>query len=385
MLEVTLVGGGMITEDQLLPSLYHLQRAGSLGEIRVCARRPSTLEALAASETLRAAFPGQRFAARPGAFEEAVAAMAPGGLAVVAVPDPVHAPVIRAALDRGHHVLSVKPLVLTHREAVEIGEAARARGLFVGIDYHKRFDRRSLEARGLCRSGRFGTFRCGEAKLVEPWYYRRSNFQTWFTKENTDPFTYIGCHYVDLVSFITGLRPVEVSVRGVEGTFPNGQAGYLWSSARVAFENGAVLGVLNGLGYPDRGAGSNDQGMCLFFEGKEDGGVLKHDDQFRGVTQGLPGDAKPFRFVNPDYFRLVPWTGPGLRPVGYGYDSVEASVLSVLRLREEGFARRQDLLDEIDAAGLLATPRNSAWNGLVIEAGRRSIRNGGRPEPVGTA
>ena len=75
----------------------------------------------------------------------------------------------------------------------------------MGVEYHKRFDRRSLDARGLYRQGRFGEFRCGEAKLVEPYYYRHSNFQNWFTKENSDPFTYIGCHYVDLVYFITGL------------------------------------------------------------------------------------------------------------------------------------------------------------------------------------
>ena len=31
------------------------------------------------------------------------------------------------------------------------------------------------------------------------------------------PFEAVGCHYVDLVCFITGLKPVEVSVRGVEG------------------------------------------------------------------------------------------------------------------------------------------------------------------------
>ena len=30
-----------------------------------------------------------------------------------------------------------------------------------------------------------------------------------------------------------------------------------------------------------------------------------------------------FRYVNPDYFRLVPWQSDGLKPVGYGYDSVE--------------------------------------------------------------
>jgi glucose-6-phosphate 1-dehydrogenase len=29
---VTVIGGGMITHDQLLPSLYQLQREGTIGE-----------------------------------------------------------------------------------------------------------------------------------------------------------------------------------------------------------------------------------------------------------------------------------------------------------------------------------------------------------------
>jgi len=35
--QVLIVGGGMITHDQLLPSLYQLQRKGRIGEISVCA------------------------------------------------------------------------------------------------------------------------------------------------------------------------------------------------------------------------------------------------------------------------------------------------------------------------------------------------------------
>ena len=33
-LEVAIVGGGMITHDQILPSIYHLQRMGCVGGIR---------------------------------------------------------------------------------------------------------------------------------------------------------------------------------------------------------------------------------------------------------------------------------------------------------------------------------------------------------------
>ncbi|MBN2023844.1 MAG: Gfo/Idh/MocA family oxidoreductase [Pirellulales bacterium] len=396
-MDVTIVGGGMITHDQLLPSIYHMQRRGEVDAIRVCALNSAPLKSLAAAPDLVEAFPGQSFEAHPGldspedraesdAYREVIATMRPRNLVVVAVPDHFHDPVIRFALENDQHVLTVKPLVLYHEQAVAIEELARERGLFVGVEYHKRFDRRSLEARRQYRAGRLGEFRCGECKLVEPYYYRHSNFQNWFTKENTDPFTYVGCHYVDLVYFITGLRPVEVAVRGVEGTFPNGMRGYLWSVGQVVWENGAVLGVLNGLGYPDQGPGTNDQGLCLYGEGPDRGTILKHDDQFRGCSYGYADQAAgaAFRFINPDYFRLVPWAGEGLRPIGYGFDSVEANVHAAVQVNAAGddLAARRRVLAEIDRRGLVATPANSAINELVIEAVRLSITSDGAPAAI---
>ena len=394
-LDVAIVGGGMITHDQILPSVYHLQRLGVVGAIDVCALNSAPLRALAEQERFEQAFPGQTFQAypdlaadpdkmHPELFKDVVGGMSRRQLVIVAVPDQFHYAVIKFALQHDQHVLTVKPLVLKYVEAAELEQLAREKGLFVGVEYHKRFDRRSLEARALYRQGKFGEFRCGEGKLVEPWYYRHSNFQNWFTTDSTDPFTYIGCHYVDLVYFITGLRPVEVSQQGVVGRFPNGNEGYMWSGARVVFENGGILNVLTGLGYPDMGGGSNDQGMCLFCEGDDCGGLIKHNDQFRGVSHSYvdaaPG-TKAFCYVNPDYMRLVPWEGDGLKPVGYGYDSIEANVMSALRIEEaaqrvgeaKALARRQSMLREIDEKGIIATPANSYINELVMEAGRMSI------------
>lgn len=399
-LDVVIVGGGMITHDQILPSIYHLQRLGRVGALKVCALNAPPLRALAESARLLEGFPGQRFEPLPplddrpdrmypDLYLEAIESLAPRNLVVVAVPDHFHDPVIRAALQRDQHVLTVKPLVPSYRQAAEIDELARSRGLLVGVEYHKRFDRRALDARLQYRKGRFGQFRCGEARMVEPYYYRHSNFQNWFTKENSDPFTYVGCHYVDLTYFITGLKPVGVSVRGVEGEFPNGNVGYMWSAGQVVWENGAILSVLDGLGYPDEGAGTNDQGLTLYCEGDNCGAILAHDDQYRGVSHGYTDRqaGAAFRYVSPDYFRLVPWEGEGLRPVGYGYDSIEAildAALSVNRAagesadRAEALAARQRALADIDARGLLATPASSYINELVTEAARLSIAAQGR-------
>jgi D-galacturonate reductase len=374
--DAAVIGGGMITHDQLLPSLYQFRRLGLVGSIRICARNRSTLERLAASETLRQAFPEQSFEATTEPYESVLASTAPRQLAVVAVPDPLHRDVILAALRAGLHVCSVKPLVMRAAESEEIEREARSRGLFVGIDYHKRFDDRSLMARRLYRAGRFGEFRLGSACLLEKWSYRHSNFQKWCTVENSDAFCYIGCHYVDLVQFITGLEPVAVSVYAVRDRYPNGNEGYLWTDARVRWSNGACLNVQNALGYPDEGPGSNTQGLTMFCSGGDGGALLRHSDQYRGLEYSFLGG--PYAELSPDYFQYVQTGGPGLTPVGYGYRSIERILEACRRVEREPPERRGAVLDEIDGAGILATPGNSRHNERVLEGARTSIHEGGR-------
>lgn len=397
---VTLIGGGMISHDQLLPSLYQLQRLGRIGEIQVCASRHETVAALRRSATLAEAFPGHTFAGYPEAagdpqpelYSQLLREMAPGGLAVVAVPDQLHYAMIMAALAAGQHVLAVKPLVLREAEAEAIERAAYDAGLFVGIEYHKRFDDRSLMARRKYREGWFGEFRLGAACLFEKWYYRHSNFQNWCTKENSDAFSYIGCHYVDLVHFITGLFPTAVSVHGVTDSYPNGNEGYLWTDARVLWNNGACLNVQNGLGFPDEAPGTNTQALTLYCAGGGGGALLAHSDQYRGLKYSFvrqPEGAGATRYAepSPDYFQYVEYNGPGFAPVGYGYRSVEALVNAWLQVAAcPTLELRREAIRALDQRGLIATPANSRFNEQVMEAGRASIQNGGAqvgiPQPA---
>jgi D-galacturonate reductase len=399
-LDVAIIGGGMITYDLLLPAVYHLQRTGYVKNIKICALDSPPLKALKKSTEINEAFPGQDFEAFPSIteperkkfpelYKEVIAKMKPRQIVVVAMPDQLHYPVVMEALKNNQHILCVKPLVLKYEQASEIEKIAFEKGLFVGVEYHKRFDRRSLMAKRACELKQFGEFVIGEAKLIEPYYYRSSNFQNWFTCDKTDPFVYIGCHYVDLVYFITGLRPVEVSVTGIKGKFPNGNEAYMWANGRVRFENNAILSVIDGLGYPDQAAGSNEQNLQMFFEGPGKTGMLKHNDQYRGVEysylEGIGCGGSHFNYVSPDFYRIVPWEGKGYKPIGYGPDSVSASITMAHRIENEvegmsatdSLKRRQKIIKEVDKKGIIATPANSFINELVVEAARLSILNDG--------
>jgi len=400
--QVRIVGGGMITQVQILPSVYQLQRLGVVGEISVCALDSAPLKALAQDPTLGRAFPGQSFSAYPPIdtdpqqkfphlFREIIEKMPRGNIVVVAVPDQLHYPVVQAALAAEQHVCCVKPLVSKYAQVVEIEKIAYAKGLVVGVEYHKRLDDRALMARRLYREGKFGEFRIGHAEMNEPYYYRYSNFQNWCTVENSDMFTYVGCHYVDQVHFITGLLPKAVSVYGIEDTYPNGNVGYLWTDARVIWENDACLHVTNVMGYPDEGPGGNFQGIRLYCRGEGRNGMLVHNDQYRGIEHcyvekgAEPGDTY-YAEPSPDYFKYVDLGGEGLTPVGYGYRSIEYIVKNICKCidasagvgEKQALARRQKLIKQFDDEGIMATPANSSYNELVTEAARLSIRNGGR-------
>jgi hypothetical protein len=130
--------------------------------------------------------------------------------------------------------------------------------------------------------------------------------------------------------------------------------------------------------------------MTLFCDGATDGCLIRHNDQHRGVDHGYtaagsdPGDTV-YAEPNPDYFRMLELGDGGLTPVGYGHRSVEIILQAILRVREQGgedLPKRQELLHRIDDAGIIATPANSSYNELVVEAGRLSLANGGREAAI---
>ena len=138
------------------------------------------------------------------------------------------------------------------------------------------------------------------------------------------------------------------------------------------------------MGYPNCAPGGNMQGLKMLCQGDEDACLVFHEDQFRGVKYSFnddTSDGKPYHEPSPDYLKLLYRGGKGLTPVGYGYRSIESLVKTVGRVEGAGdsLEARQAEIAQIDKEGVLATPANSSYNELVIEAGRLSIMNDGRP------
>jgi hypothetical protein len=131
--------------------------------------------------------------------------------------------------------------------------------------------------------------------------------------------------------------------------------------------------------------------MYFHDKDKDRSAMIVHDDQYRGVSHVYlekgadPGDtcyAEP----SPDYFKYVDLGGKGLTAVGYGYRSIEYIIRNINKgidaseavSEKQALAKRQKLIKQFDDEGVMATPVNSSYNELVMEAGRLSILNSGR-------
>jgi predicted dehydrogenase len=140
----------------------------------------------------------------------------------VAVPTFLHAPIAVAALERGLHVLSEKPIARTPQEAERMVAAARGAGrvLDVAFNHRQRGDIQTLKR--VIEEGRLGT-----PYYTKAWWLRRTGIPTlgsWFTsadKAGGGPLLDIGVHVLDYSLFLLGqprITAVSASTYDLLGT-----------------------------------------------------------------------------------------------------------------------------------------------------------------------
>jgi D-galacturonate reductase len=399
--QVGVVGSGMIMEDQNGPALAQLVRGGVVGQVHIAAQGSASLRRLLGLPWWRERFPDlpegwvrtyppretAESLRRPDFYRAMYEALPPGSIVMIAVPDPAHEALIVEALEAGFHVVTVKSLCTSHAGARTIRDLARAKGLFVGIDFHKRWDHRALIAREHWRQGFYGVPRAARATMIEADAYIRSGspFDKHFVPETSDPATYVGCHYVDQFGWFTGLRPRQVAVNGVLGHFESGTPCTSWAATQLTYDN-CVMQIVNGLQHAGDHRGRNHQGLEIWGYNPRDsrGTYFRHDDNLRGMDYVFCRDRNPGRPTDAgsDYVGFVPRGdgAPGKEMVGYGWRAIDALVRAAIRVQDAGdLATRRQRLAEIDAADLIPTPANTCYLALVYEAMRKSIREEGAP------
>jgi predicted dehydrogenase len=244
----------------------------------------------------------------------------------VATPDHLHAAPILAALERGVHVITEKPMTLLTEEADAIIDASKKAGRLVGVDMHKRYDPDHLSIRDKI-SQRIGEPLYGRAVLEEPLEVSTEIFKSWAAK--SDPFSYVGCHWTDLYIAYFGVKPVSLHAVGQKKKLrkEHGMDAFDAVQVKVQFDNGMSIDFINNWIVPDKFEAPVNQESQLF--GTH--GMVESDSQYRGLR--FCTTERGTQTMNSHFTRDVTREDGSLAYVGYGVDSLVVCIEKVAEMK----------------------------------------------------
>lgn len=341
-IKIALIGAGMFGGDVHLRAYADLQRFGIGGQLaRVGLDRWSRdlapvkfeLTAVATRSQKSAELSQANFKQWTGHAPKAYFGETPwidvlrdGAVDVVAVatPDHLHTPVILTALNSGAHVITEKPMCLDTAEADEIIHLARAKQRVVAVDMHKRYDPDHLRIRNDI-ADRIGDPLYGTAFLEEPLEVSTSTFK-WV--EQSDPFSYVGPHWVDLIYHYYKSKPVSLTAVGQKKRLVrDGINAYDAVQVRVDFANGMSINFHNNWITPPDFEGPVNQGHEIV--GAD--GKVESDQQYRGFRWWNKGGGS--RTSNNHFTRDVARPDGSRGYIGYGVDSITVGLAAICRMK----------------------------------------------------
>ncbi len=162
---------------------------------------------------------------------------------LIATPSRLHAPMVRAALERGLHVFCEKPFCLNPNEATELAELAESRGLINQVGYHNRYVGAFRTMKDIVDSGALGRITHVLAEAYGP-VVLRSKRQTWRTQkaEGGGCLYDYAAHPLNLLNWMFG-APETVHGSIMESIFSQGIDDEVMSTLRFANGVNAQLSV----------------------------------------------------------------------------------------------------------------------------------------------
>lgn len=244
----------------------------------------------------------------------------------VATPDHLHGSPILAALERGVHVITEKPMTLDANEADAIVAASKKSGRLVGVDMHKRYDPDHLRIRDEL-AARIGKPLYGRAVLEEPLSVSTKVFRKW--AEQSDPFSYVGCHWTDLYVSYFGVKPVTVYAVGQKVRLKEDfeMDAFDAVQVKVLFDNGMSIDFINNWITPDEFEGPVNQESRLI--GTH--GIIESDTQYRGLRFYTSPEGAQTR--NTHMTRDVLREDGSKAYIGYGVDSLMVCIAKVAEMK----------------------------------------------------
>ncbi len=316
-------------------------------------------------------FPADTISSDPTAYLRALDSMSPGDFVTIFTPDDTHCQIALAAVERGLHVLVTKPPVKTLGEHRSLVDAVRKKNVLVAVEVHKRWDPIYADARDRIQD--LGDFSFFTSYMSQP-KKQLDTFKRWAGK-SSDISYYLNSHHVDFHAWaVQGFaRPMRVAAMASTGVAQN--APYHLDTEdtitlTVQWENlesrnlGTAIYTASWIA-PRSDVHSQQR---FFYMGHE--GEIAIDQAHRGYS--VATDTSGYGSANPLFMKYTPdANGYFAGQTGYGYRSIEAFVNAVHNIRA-GAAKPADYEDQ------LATIGRTLMMTAILEAGRRSLDNGGR-------
>ncbi len=386
--DILVIGGGMICEDAVLPTIFQERRRGNVGKVTVVSLNSSIIS------RLRTVFPDEEFVGVPDPDEHApdenmpdeykrqLEQLSENGMVFVTTPDHLHTRMVLDSIGAGRDVVCMKPLCLKVDEAWQIIDKAREKSAYVFTEYHKRRDRAVRALRYRYRKGDLGEVLYGHAWIEEPKYMPLDKFKLW--AEKSSPFEYIGTHYADVFYYVTGLKPQRVIAFGQKKYLPqHGSDAYDAVQAVIQWENGSAFWIQTSWVIPDKNALMTQQGMML--QGTK--GEYKADHADRNCY--FTTDSGGYELYNPNFMKPYDdWDEPGDTDwTGYGYESNSQGIHDAQLLMQatrgksgdERTAVRKELISKWEAGACRALPIHALVGVAVNQAVRMSVDAGSKP------
>ena len=127
----------------------------------------------------------------------------------VTSPNHAHYAQVLAILRAGKHVICEKPLAMTSAESAEMVEVARASGKIAAVCYNIRFYPLNQQAHGMVAAGDLGDIRFVSGHYHQDWLAKPTDWNWRLVADEGGALRSvgdIGTHWVDLTSFVTGLK-----------------------------------------------------------------------------------------------------------------------------------------------------------------------------------
>ena len=278
---------------------------------------------------------------------------------LVSTPDHLHTAPVLAALRRGVHVIVEKPMCLDVHEADEIIREAESRNLIVGADMHKRYDPDHLRIFEDL-APQLGQPLYARGVLEEPLEVSTAIFK-WV--EDSDPFTYVGIHWLDLFLHFLRLTPVSVYAVGQKGRLRSefGKDTFDAVQVLVTHQGGTAITYENNWLTPADFEGPvNQDSQLVGYYGK-----VESDSQYRGLRYWI--ENKGSRTSNLHFFRKVRRPDGSLGSLGYGKDSLVDCLERVFRHKVLG-------TPVSEMAGTYPDADSQRWPTIVVHAARAVLQ-----------